>query len=397
MREFRGVKKILVIKLRHIGDVLLTVPVFRALREKFPDAHIAALVNSGTEDVLTGNTLIDDIITFDRGIKKINPAQKYFRELSFIKEIRMKKFDMAIDLTGGDRPAIISLLSGAKYRFAHSPVYSGFWRKSLYTHLAKRDFHKHTVLQNLDVIGEFGITTNNTAVDIFIPEDARRFAKKIFDERGIAPGNKIVHIHPTSRWLFKCVSNEYMAEVIKWLIEKGIYVIVTSSPDKIEMEKTKRILSLVGDSPPMGRNPRVIDDSRIIDLCGKTNIKELAAVSSMSNLFIGVDSAPMHIAAAVGTPVIALFGPTGAYNWGPCDNRILNFKSQISNFENPYPQKNGIQKFGIHAVIQKDWDCVPCGMDGCNKTKVSRCLEEITPREMIEVIADKLENRGRPE
>src|SRR4030042_5786088 len=110
--NFINVKKILVIKLRHIGDVLLTVPVFRALRENFPDAYIAALVNSGTEDVLSGNPLIDEIIIFDRNIKKMNPLQKYTKELSFLKRIRIKRFDMVVDLTSGDRAALISFASG---------------------------------------------------------------------------------------------------------------------------------------------------------------------------------------------------------------------------------------------------------------------------------------------
>ena len=109
--NFRNVKKILVIKLRHIGDVLLAVPVFRALRESFPNAYIAALVNSGTEDVLSGNPLIDEIFIFNRNIKKMNTAMRYIKELSFLKQIRMKRFDMTVDLTSGDRAAIVSLLS----------------------------------------------------------------------------------------------------------------------------------------------------------------------------------------------------------------------------------------------------------------------------------------------
>ena len=98
------------------------------------------------------------------------------------------------------------------------------------------------------------------------------------------------------------------------------------------MEKAKRILSLVGDSPDstgaspvnLGQSPH---GSRLIDLCGKTNIKQLAAISEVSDLFFGVDSAPMHIAAAVGTPVVALFGPSGAFHWGPWDN---NYRGQGS-------------------------------------------------------------------
>ncbi len=139
------------------------------------------------------------------------------------------------------------------------------------------------------------------------------------------------------------------------------------------MEKAKRILSLVGDSP----------DSRLIDLCGKTTIKQLGAVSGASDLFFGVDSAPMHIAAAVSTPVIALFGPSGTFNWGPWDNKI-------SNSMNPYQKRNGIQAFGMHTVMQRDWECIPCGKDGCKGTKISRCLTDISPEEVKNIIVEKL-------
>ena len=185
--NFTNIKKILVIKLRHIGDVLLTVPVYRALRENFPDAHISALVNSGTEEMLSGNPLIDEIIIFDRNIKKLNSVQKYIKESSFIKAIRMKRFDMVVDLTSGDRAAIISFASGARYRIAYDPKKSGFWGKRyLYTHLAIKDSHsKHVVLRNLDVIRQFGIDTKNTNVDFFIPEDAKFFANKILEENKI--------------------------------------------------------------------------------------------------------------------------------------------------------------------------------------------------------------------
>ncbi|MBA3070854.1 MAG: hypothetical protein FP829_01540 [Nitrospirae bacterium] len=430
--NFNGIKKILIIKLRHIGDVLLSVPAFRALRENFPEAHITALVNSGTEEVLESSPFIDEIIAFDRSIKKMNFPQKYTKEISFLRMIRRKGFDMTVDLTGGDRAAIISFVSGAAYRLGHD-IREGFWGKRyLYTHLAGKNDNQHTVLQNLEIVKQFGIKTDNLSVDISIPEDARMFVKKVFEKNGINKIKttplcpplirgefkggvfsegiaKVVHVHPTSRWLFKCWRDEYMAEVINWLTDRGITVIVTSAPDKREMEKAKRILSLV---------PSLVTchSSLLVDLCGKTNIKQLAAISEVSDLFFGVDSAPMHIAAAVGTPVVALFGPSGTFHWGPWDNessklrvKSLEFRGDCPRFtdgakrsrrigtvpvgqaeETPYPKRNGIQTFGIHTVIQQDWKCVPCGKDGCDGTKISRCLTEMKTEEVINILKGKL-------
>jgi len=381
IHPFKNVKKILVIKLRHIGDVLLAVPVFKALRENFPDAYITALVNSGTEDVLTGNPVINEVIVFDRNIKKMNPVQKYMRELSFLKTLRLKGFDMAVDLTSGDRAAIISFISGARYRLAYDPEGEGFLGKRyLYTHLAKKDGSQHMVLQNLDVVKQFGISTDNLKVDLFIPDEARSFVKKVFEENNIPPhpplskggtrGGKVVHVHPTSRWLFKCWEDEYMAEVICWLIEQGIKVVVTSSPDIRELDKTKKILSLVselshvyGDSPHSTAPPVNLGPSPL-DLCGKTTIKQLAAISEASDLFLGVDSAPMHIAAAVGTPIIALFGPTGEIQWGPWG-------------------KN-------HRVLSKDMSCKPCKSGRCEGLQIRECMKLIKPDDIKQTIIQML-------
>lgn len=142
-----------------------------------------------------------------------------------------------------------------------------------------------------------------------------------------------------------------MANVIDWLeVERRMKVILTTSPEEKELKKIKSILSLC--------------KSRPLSLAGLLTLKQLAVLSQKCKLFMGIDSAPMHIAAAVGTPVIALFGPTGEFNWGPWGNG--------------------------HTIIKKDWKCRPCGMDGCNRTKRSLCLEAITPEEVKRAIDLKL-------
>jgi len=382
MHDFKDIRKILVIKLRHIGDVLLSMPVFRVLRENFPNAYISALVNSGTEETLTGNPLINEVLVFDRNIKRLNPVQRYIKELAFLNAIRRKGFDMTVDLTCGDRAAIVSFISGARYRLTHDPSGKDFLGKRyLYTHIAKKDGSQHMVLQNLNVVRQFGIGANNLDVDFFIPEDTRTFVKRVFEENNIKDNDIIIHVHPTSRWLFKCWKDEYMADIIRWFIEHGIKVIITSAPNARETDKAKRILSLV-------RLRSTGHEARLLDLCGKTTIKQLAAISEASDLFLGVDSAPMHMAAAVGTPVIALFGPSGAFNWGPWDNNCRDQQEKDS----PYTNRNGMQRFGKHTVIQRDWDCIPCGKDGCNGSKISKCLEEIRPEEIKHILTEKLDN-----
>lgn len=406
---FKNIKKILVIKLRHIGDVLLSAPVFRALKQSFPDAHISALVNSGTEAVLAGNPFIDNIIVFDREIKKMNLLKRYGKEFGFLKNLRADGFDITVDLTGGDRAAIISFISGAEYRLGWRPDKGFAGKKHLYTHLSEPDGSRHMVLQNLDVAGRSGIKTTDHTVDFNIPEADRQYIRQKLVQYNINAKDTVLHIHPTSRWLFKCWKDEYMAEVIQWLLVQGVNVILTSSPDERELAKAKRIIGIVKEAGTRhkaqgtnGKSEQAADsftihdsrftthDSRLIDLCGKTTIKQLAAISEASNLFFGVDSAPMHIAAAVNTPVVALFGPSGAFSWGPWENTSSEFGVRCSELRSPYPGRNGIQAFGKHIVIQKNWDCIPCGKDGCNGTKISRCLEEITPEEVKGILSEKL-------
>lgn len=316
VHSFKGIKKILVIKLRHIGDVLLTVPVFRALKENFPDSHISALVNPGTEEMLTGNPLIDEIIVFDRAIEKMSPMQKYIEELTFLRSIRQKNFDMTVDLTNGDRAAIISFLSGARYRLAYV-AYKGFaFKRYLYTHLAQNYPRMHTVKHNLDILGQNGLAYKDTSLFLYISDHDRDFIKSI-----IGTNQNMVHVHPTASLLHKCWKDEYMADVISWLVRQGKKVVVTSSPDKKETDKAKRILSLV-----FSRLTNYA--SQVIDLCGKTTIKQLAAISEASDLFFGIDSAPMHIASAVGTPVVAIFGPSSETLWEPwCQKKLVISKN----------------------------------------------------------------------
>jgi heptosyltransferase-3 len=133
------------------------------------------------------------------------------------------------------------------------------------------------------------------------------------------------------------------------MVEKNLKIVITSSPSDREMERVKRILSLVHDR------------SRVADLSGRTTIKQLAAISAAADLFVGVDTAPMHIAAAVGTPVVALFGPSGEAQWGPWGEQ--------------------------HTVLTKKMRCNTCPKEICDGIEVKRCMEAITEEEVISAIA----------
>jgi len=161
LAEFQDIRKILVIKLRHIGDVLLTIPAIRALRDTFPSASITALVNSGTEDGLKGNPLIHEILTLDRSALKQSLFERIKYEFCFVKQLREQSFDMAVDFTGGDRPALYAFLSRARYRIGYEQAGGFAGKRFLYTHRFNIDRDRHTVLQNLELLERAGIKTGD--------------------------------------------------------------------------------------------------------------------------------------------------------------------------------------------------------------------------------------------
>ncbi len=375
---FSDVKNILALKLRHIGDVLLMVPALRAVKETFPQARLTALVNSGTEEMLTLNPLVDEVVTFNRNIKGSKRLSRASGELAFVRRLRNMRFDMTVDFTGGDRAAITALLTGARYRLGYRQK-KGFWGKNLlYTHTAPPpEARMHTVLRDYNLVKSFGMETEDLTVDFYTSEEDETYTESLLREGGYLE-KPFVHVHPVSRWLFKCWKAEHTARILDRLLSEGLGVVVTSGPEEREKDFVRTIISFMKNPP--------------LDISGRTGLKHLACISRRALFFLGVDSAPMHIAAATDTPVVALFGPSGAFDWGPWDNTRakgsvwLKGPARGDYALSPYPLKNGVQTSGPHRVLQLGLDCVPCGNDGCNGTKKSDCLDALEPQRVWEAL-----------
>ncbi|MGA2193169.1 MAG: putative lipopolysaccharide heptosyltransferase III [Nitrospirota bacterium] len=338
-----GVNNILVIKLRHIGDVLLTTPTFRALKTALPGARITAVVPAGMEELLTLNPSISEVIPFHKG-------RGILYELGFLKKIRDKRFDISINMTEGDRGAVLSFVSGARVRIGIDPRGKGLiGKRRLFTHLIKwgYDDFRHRAVKDMDVLAPLDIDPGEPVVEMFTSPDDDEAVARLLAEAGILPGGPFAVVHPTSRWLFKCWRDEAVASVMDYIEAKGVRVVITSGPDKKELEKARRIISLATRKP--------------IDLSGRLSLKRFASLCKGAKLFFGVDSAPMHIAAAVGVPVVALFGPSDSRVWGPFSQKAAVLKAE-------------------------GFPCMPCNRDGCNGTKKSKCIEAITEDEAIEAI-----------
>jgi len=351
----RQIRKILVIKLRNIGDVLLSAPLFSNLKEAFPGARISALVNSGTQEMLTGNPDVDQVIVYDRGIKSAPLFRRLSREFAFYRRVRGERFDLVLNLTEGDRGALLALFSGARVRIGLDPMNQGLAGKRRYfTHLLPRfpEGNLHAVEKNLLFLVPLELQPARKRVSFYFAQADRDHVAKLLAARSLLPGGYF-HAHVTSRWMFKALPHDKAAFLLDQLAERsGLSSVLTCAPEQKEIDYLAALR-------PLLRTP-------FCDLSGALTLKQLGALSAGARFFVGVDSAPMHMAAALDIPVLGLYGPSSVQEWGPWDNGTM---------VNPYLAQNGVQRCGRHLVLQAARACVPCLRDGCNGSKVSDCLD----------------------
>lgn len=183
--QFKDVHNILVIKFKHIGDVLLSVPTVKALRQTFPEATITYLLNAETAPMIEGLPCVNEVIRFDRKRGVLN-------QLSLLARLRRRCFDLTADLSGGgDRGALWSFFTGARYRIGTLPAgKKGMAGKTyLYTHAAQTpDVRHHSVIRDLEIVRPFGIDTPDLAVEFVVPEQVAAAVSRKLVERGVAQG-----------------------------------------------------------------------------------------------------------------------------------------------------------------------------------------------------------------
>jgi heptosyltransferase-3 len=352
--DLTTLRRVLVIKLRHHGDVLLTSPVFSVLKNHAPHLEIDALVYQDTAEMLSLHPAISQLHTIDRKWKSAGVFTQVRAEWELLSVLRARRYDLIVHLTGHPRGAWIRRLTGARYSVAPATAgVSQFW-KSSFTHffaMPKRGNSRHTVEVNLDALRRIGIhpTDDEKRLTLVPGAKADSAVADLLAQHDLAEKG-FIHLHPASRWLFKCWPAERVVGLIAALQTRGHRIIVTAAPAAEELAMIKDIQA--GLPQP------------IVDLSGQLSLKQLAALTARAQLFIGVDSAPMHIAAAMGTPTIALFGPSGEIEWRPW--------------------------MTSHRLLTSDHSCRPCGNDGCGGSKVSDCLTFIPVKQVLDAIHEVL-------
>lgn len=348
------IKRVLVIKLRHHGDVLVSSPVFSVLKAHAPQVEIDALVYADTAEMLTFHPAIASVHTIDRKWKQLGAIGQLKAELALFNSLKARHYDLIIHLTEHWRGAWLCRL--LKPRWSVGPAVGGRskrWRQS-FTHLqtAPRNALRHMVETNLDALRRLGIQPAAAERRLTLVPGAAAEASVAAHLHGFGlAGGDFIHVHPASRWFFKCWPVEHMAALVGRLQAEGHAVLLTAAPSQDEQAMLEAIQARL--SQPA------------FALSGQLSLKELAALTQAAKLFIGVDSAPMHIAAAVGTPTVALFGPSGDKQWGP---------------------------WGVpfRVISSQQHPCRPCGIDGCGGGKVSDCLTSLSVEAVLDAAHELL-------
>jgi len=340
-----GPENILLIQLGDIGDVVLTTPTIRAVKDTYPDARVSILVRKAFGSLLTADPNLHEII---EAKKTRGSLLRSLREhILLARRLRIARYDLVIDLRTGDRGAILSFLTGAPVRVGRHENNKPFWHDRVFTKIirdpksAPPPIHQGAD-QSLRIVREIGIDTTDSTPKLYIAPEDRLNACTLLTKAGIAPEAKIITVNPFSRWKYKEWNSAKWGEVIDRIWETHrIPAVLIGAPE--EAAACHEIVAA--------------REGRLINLAGKTTLGELAAVISMSSLHMGVDSAAPHIAAALGTPTVTIHGPTDWRAWRIVDKH--------------------------HKVVSPVMDCLPCNMKGCDGSGKSQCLEDLAAEPVI--------------
>jgi ADP-heptose:LPS heptosyltransferase len=319
----------------------MCTPALRALRSRYKDSHIAFLTEKESSDLLSLNPYLNEVIVLDK--------EKYRNPLYSIKkiwEVRKSSFDLVVDFFGNPRSAYFSLLSGAKHRAGYDyPL-----RRRFYNIVIKDDqIPQYAAQSRLDFLKILGIENCNVELDFFIPDEARLFAQRFFEENKIDSKNLLISISPTSRRHFNRWALERYAQLADWLISQfGAKIILVWGPGEKEVvEKVKHF---------MKKDPVISKETK--------NLFELGAILERCDLHIGNDNGTKHIAVAMGKPTITIYGPHSPISW-------------------TYPD------FSRHKFVKKEVDCPDCEKIKHGCTKLS-CLDLITVEEVQKTFTELL-------
>ena len=296
-------QRILIIKPSSLGDVVHALPVLAVLRRVHADAHIAWLVNDSLAPLLEGHPLLDEVIRFDRdrfGRMWRNP-RVFFEFWRFVADIRRRRFDLVIDLQGLIRSGLLCLFSGAEQRAGFAEAREG--ARLFYSRRVRcADSAEHAVDKNLAVVRALGLPIDQPEFPLGLRAAERDEAEELLAQVAGERVESFTAVIPGARWESKLWPAEKIAALIDRIHAASLArCVLLGAPD--ERDFAERVLAAC--------------QSNVIDLVGRTSLRQLAALLDLAERVVCHDTGPLHIAAALGKPTVAIFGPTNPARTGP--------------------------------------------------------------------------------
>ncbi len=287
-------KRILVFSFSFIGDAVLSTVVIQPLRRHFPDAHITFLVGPRASDLLATEPNIDAVIVYNNRGEHAG----WRGRLQLIKVLRQYKFDLVVNL----RDSLTARCTGAEH-----------WG------MVRGESNRHAVTRYLEVLQKRGVDTTGAHPHLQLTEGEQTAAHSFLAEAGWTSEQLLIGIHPGGNWVYKLWDAENYARIANAFVEKrNVAILLFAGPN--EQERQAQVANLM-DVPPI--------------LVQTENLRHLAALISVCDVYIGNDTGPMHIASAVDTPVVALFGSTNPIRSGPYGEQHTVVQSGINLGCNP--------------------------------------------------------------
>jgi len=343
----KDIRRILVIKMRYIGDNVLVTPLLKALKNGYPDADIDVLTNKGTHQVFSGNPFVRDILPFDYSVSKEKP----WYALRFIARLRHKAYDMAIDLTNNDRTSFFTLMSDARLRIGYETRHFFRNRLSYSIRISSRLGILHMTDRHLEVAEALELPVEDRHPFIHVSPEKIREIEDILSVSDVEKETPFVVMHPGARRWYKSWPSDRFAKLADAIIrEYGVTVILSGS---------------AADQPACSAIRENMEE-QAVSLAGQIPLSALPALIRKGLCLIGNDSAPIHVASAGSTPAIALFGPTEWEAWAPRREH--------------------------DKVLAAEFPCRPCGHSrpDCPLGRQDYCMSAITFEQVWAAVKDTL-------
>jgi lipopolysaccharide heptosyltransferase I len=339
--------KVLIVKLSALGDIIHSLPVAMAIRRQVPDASIDWIVEAPSYDLLHGHKFLNRVLVSPRHALSAAAGKKnFFLLTAFARELRSVFYDAVLDLQGLMKSSLFVFLSRGKMKIGFRGGKEPLSVLPLNLPLPAYDIERHALERYLDLLQPLGLRRPEQ-IEYGLETDMTLQA--LWRQRLQGAGPLLV-MHPMAKWKSKLWPEKFWSWLAGRLLQKGVRVVFSGT--KEDNAANSRIISRIGWKQ---------EGARLFNLSGLTSLQDLSAVLSSANLVISTDTGVMHLAAAVGAPLLGLFGPTSPKRTGP------------------YGQ--------LEHVITNQVECRPCFRRSCSYAK---CLRELKPETVLRACLERL-------